>query len=408
MDTKSIGFMENIKPWGLLKGIRPGKIVHDLWDQGRNDEFVTQHLQQKYQVSAEKIELLLEVCHRERACFHDNESVERDWGVYIGIPFCPSKCVYCSFPSHPILQVKNLVEPFYQMLLQEVDHTLKEFPELHKKVTCLYLGGGTPACLTPSQLENLLQLLHQWFPFLEEVTFEGGRPERMTPEILQAVQGRVDRICINPQTMNDEILKRIGRGHSSREVLHAMEIARKMGYSWINMDFIAGLPGESVEEFTSSLLRAIELSPENITVHALAIKRASALKHDEQEMTSLDHRAAEQMITRSRFLLEEAGYHPYYLYRQRDIMAGAENVGYTKPGFASRYNTLMIAERMNVLGFGVGAASKFIPYEPEENKVFRIANPKDLFVYLKRGAVETAERKFETMKNIVRGEENVD
>jgi oxygen-independent coproporphyrinogen-3 oxidase len=230
----------------------------------------------------------------------------------------------------------------------------------------------------------------------------------MTPEILKAIQGKVDRICINPQTMNDEILKRIGRGHSSREVVQAMEIARKMGYSWINMDFIAGLPGESVDEFTSSLLRAIELSPENITIHALAIKRASALRYDELEMASLDHRTAEQMITQSQFLLTAAGYHPYYLYRQRDIMAGAENVGYTKPGFASRYNTLMIAERMNILGFGVGAASKFIPNELVENKIFRIANPKDLFVYLKRGAVETAERKFETMKNIVRGEENVD
>ncbi len=408
MDQKSISFTENVMPWGLLKGIRPGKIVHNLWDQGQKDEFVALYLQQKYRVSTEKIKLLLEVCHRERACFHATESIEPDWGVYIGIPFCPSKCAYCSFPSHPMAQVKDLLEPFYQTLLEEIKITLTEFPQLHKKVTCLYLGGGTPACLTPEQLDHLLQKVHQYFPTLEEVTFEGGRPERMTSGVLQAVQGRVDRICINPQTMNDEVLKRIGRRHTSQQVLQAMDLARKMGFSWINMDFIAGLPGESVEEFTTSLLRAIELSPENITVHALAIKRASALKQDEKGLASLDHHIAEQMINQSRSLLEIAGYQPYYLYRQRDIMAGAENVGYSKPGFASRYNTMMIAERMNIVGFGVGAASKFIRSESQGNRIFRIANPKDLFVYLKRGAANTAERKFETMKNILRGEENVD
>jgi oxygen-independent coproporphyrinogen-3 oxidase len=408
MGTKSADIMESLKPWGLLKGIRPGKIVHHLWDQGKNDEEVTYHLQQRYQVSTEKIRLLLEVCHQERVCFHSSGTIEQDWGVYIGIPFCPSKCIYCSFPSHPLSQVKDLVDPFFKTLLEEIQVTMLSFPELSEKVTCLYLGGGTPACLTPTQLEQLLQKMHEFFPLLEEITFEGGRPERMTREILQAVKPQVQRICINPQTMNDAGLKRIGRMHTSKHVLQAMEIARHLGFSWINMDFIAGLPEETEDEFRDSLIQAIALSPENITIHALAIKRASAMKQDDQIMASLDHRIAETMITASQALLTEAGYKPYYLYRQRDIMAGAENVGYTKPGYASRYNTLMIAERMNILGFGVGAASKFLKVKSQETGIYRIANPKDLFVYLKRGAVETAEKKFKIMKTILRGEENVD
>ena len=408
MGTKSTDTMEGLTPWGLLKGIRPGKIVHHLWDQGQNDQYIAEYLQQRYLVSNEKIRLLMEVCHQERSCFRSSRTIEQDWGIYIGIPICPSKCIYCSFPSHPMSQVKDLVEPFYKALMEEIQWTIEHFPELREKVTCLYLGGGTPACLSPWQLEQLLKKVHELFPLLEEITFEGGRPERMTLGVLEAVKPYVHRICINPQTMNDAGLKRIGRLHSSQEVLQAMKLARDLGFTWINMDFIAGLPGETVEEFETSLLRAIALAPENITIHALAIKRAAAMKQDEQIMASLDHQATESMITVSQALLAEADYKPYYLYRQRDIMAGAENVGYTKAGFASRYNTLMIAERMNILGFGVGAASKFIDVTPLETSVSRIANPKDLFVYLRRGAVETAEKKFEIMKIILRGEENVD
>lgn len=404
MDTKSKDLPAPERPWGLLKGVRPGKIVHHLWEDGQTDKQVKDFLRSKYEVTEEKAELLLRVCQEERKCFHSAIAPEQDWGMYIGVPFCPSRCVYCSFPSHSMKQVGHLLEPFYDHLLLELEQTIQDFPELKELVTLLYIGGGTPACLNSQQTRQLLDWFRQNFPRLQEITFEGGRPEMMTEELLGLLYSRVDRICINPQTLQDTSLQRIGRLHTARDAVMAMENARRIGFTWINMDLIAGLPGESEEDFVDSLQKIIHLQPENITVHALAIKRASPLKQETQILHSLSHGRVEAMIRQSQTLLSESGYLPYYLYRQRDIMAGAENIGYTKPGYASRYNALMIAERMNILGFGVGAASKLLVQKQENLDIHRIANPKDLFVYLERGPQENAEKKYATLSRILRGE----
>ncbi|HZW49730.1 MAG TPA: coproporphyrinogen dehydrogenase HemZ [Bacillota bacterium] len=358
-------------------------------------------------VSLEKCHLLLRVCHEEQFAFTPERLVEKKIGIYIGIPFCPSRCVYCSFASHPIAQTAALVQPFCDQLLQEVEATVVRFPELSERTDQIYIGGGTPACLSGNQVEALLDCLAKNFPKASEITFEGGRPELMTEALLQRIKGRVSRICINPQTLQTATLQRIGRFHTVKQVENALNTARRLGFPWINMDLIAGLPAETTAEFADTLQKVMQWRPENVTIHALALKRASRLHQDKAMLLQLDHRVTAAMIEASQSVLAKEGYLAYYLYRQRDIMAGAENIGYTLPGFSSRYNILMIAERMNIIGFGVGAVSKFILQNYGEIKLCRLANPKDVYVYLQRGK-ENAEKKFSYLENLLRGEQHAD
>jgi len=405
MDEKSD--VNPLKPWGQLNGVRPGKIVHKLWEKGKTDEQVLRYLQDQAGVSPQKSQLLLRVCHEELVAFTPKLSVEKKIGIYIGIPFCPSRCVYCSFASHLIDKVKDLVQPFCDQLLREVESTVTAFPELSQRTDQIYIGGGTPACLGGDQVETLLNCLERNFPKATEITFEGGRPELMTEALLRRIQGRVSRICINPQSLQTATLQRIGRCHTVDQVENALNTARRLGFPWINMDLIAGLPAETTAEFEDTLQKMMQWRPENVTIHALALKRASRLHQDKEMLLQLDHRVTAQMIEASQSLLAKEGYLAYYLYRQRDIMAGAENIGYTLPGFSSHYNILMIAERMNIIGFGVGAVSKFLLQNSGEPKPCRVANPKDVYVYLQRGE-ENAAKKFSFLENLLRGEQYVD
>ncbi|MCE5196405.1 MAG: coproporphyrinogen dehydrogenase HemZ [Negativicutes bacterium] len=393
-----------MKPWGQLNGVRPGKIVHKLWQQGKTDAEILRHLQENDQVSPAKSLLLLRVCQEERLAFTANFPVEKKIGIYLGIPFCPSRCVYCSFASHPIGKVQALVQPFCDQLLREVEATVDAFPEMRQRTDQIYIGGGTPACLSGEQVETLLDCLQRNFPRATEITFEGGRPELMTEALLRRLQGRVSRICINPQSLQTKTLQRIGRFHTAHQVEQALNTARRLGFSWINMDLIAGLPAESRAEFDEGLQQILQWRPENITIHALALKRASRLHQDQAMLRQLDHQVTAGMIDDSQNLLARHGYLAYYLYRQRDILAGAENIGYTLPGFASHYNILMIAERMNIIGFGVGAASKFMLQQAGERKPYRVANPKDVYIYLQRGE-ENAVKKFAFLEKILRGDQ---
>lgn len=394
-------------PWGILYGVRPGKVVHKLFDSELALPDIRLVLKEKYLLSEDKIDLLLQLRSEETEVFDFSKEVEDNWGIYLGIPFCPSKCHYCSFFAHSSKTFKNTIEPFFRALLEEIRLTFQAFPSLKEKIDCLYIGGGTPACLGPDLTAELLDCLRAELKQLKEITFEGGRPELMEAELYSALQGKVDRICINPQSLNDRVLKINGRNHSAAETIRSFEQARSLGFNYINMDLIAGLPGDDFLSFKAGLQKMVELKPENITVHALAIKRASNLSKNPEMMAILDAQAARKMTDFASEFLMENNYRPYYCYRQRDILGGTENIGYTLPGYACRYNMMMISERMNIIGFGGGAASKFLfPWLSGREKIKRIANPRDALIYLNRGAKTNAERKFSSIEQILtRGED---
>ncbi|MGE5653022.1 MAG: coproporphyrinogen dehydrogenase HemZ, partial [Bacillota bacterium] len=365
-------------------GIRPGKIVHTLWDQGWDDQQVLGHLLDRYQMSEGKARLLIKVCRTERPLLPTTDEASQQVGIYIGIPFCPSRCSYCSFPSHSVQQCGHLMKPFVETLIEELSIVLDEVSAQELRVPLVYVGGGTPSALTLDQVARLMGFLAARLPGIEESTFEAGRPETINDNLLIILKrAGIQRLSINPQTMNDHTLALIGRRHSSDEIREAFSLACERGFDWVNMDLIAGLPGETSADFCRSVDEVARLRPGNITVHTLALKRASRLRQGEGYDALPPDRAVAEMVDYAESKLEQQGYEPYYLYRQRDILGGLENVGYTLPGQASRYNIAMISERLTVLGFGGGAASKIV--YPLGWRVQRVPNPKDAYVYISGG-----------------------
>jgi len=366
--------------WGIMIGIRPTKLVHEWIDLGYQPKKMYEMLCNEYLLSNAKAKLLLRVSNYERPHLYpvDLGTVS----LYICIPFCPSRCVYCSFPSNDITKKRHLIDSYIEKLLEEIEISINRIHTMGKVIDCVYIGGGTPSSISAIDLEKILIKLaeHIKLKALKEFTVEAGRPDTIDEEkLILFKRYYVNRVCINPQTMNDKTLTIIGRKHSVLKIVETMTLAQRLDFEIINMDLILGLPRENVFDFKRSLDHVISLNPENITLHALAIKRGTKLKLYDYENEE-DH--AKLMMNYAYEALEKAGYTPYYLYRQKKMADQLENVGFTKKGFASLYNMRMIEEKHNIVAVGAGASSKII--NPNSYHFDRNANFKGLEDYIDR------------------------
>ncbi len=374
-------------PWGALTGIRPTKIAHQLWEQGHSDKEVSDLLRDIYFITPDKTKLCLDVAKEEVAIIKDNSP--QDYSLYVGIPFCPSQCHYCSFTSYPISKFAGLVDRYLECLALEVEKC-GDYIKSHNLKT-VYIGGGTPTSLNESQLATLLSLIKKHFPTEQavEYTVEAGRADTVTKEKLQILKEySVSRISVNPQTLNDETLVTIGRKHSVEDFFRAFQTARECGHNNINADLIIGLPGEDCGHVKKTMEGIIALNPESITVHTLAVKRASLMK----EQYSLGDllRNTEEMLALAARYVTAAGYKPYYMYRQKNSLGNFENVGYCKPGFEGIYNVQIMEEKQSILALGAGAVTKIVNLDT--NRIERTENVKNVEEYIKR-IDEMTERK---------------
>lgn len=368
--------------WGSLTGVRPAKLARGMMERGMTNAEVAARLRGHFYVSAAQAALTV----RAAAVALDCKAQLRpgDISMYVGIPFCPSRCAYCSFVSSSIEKSAALIPPYLDALCAEAEMTGRLLRESGQRVVTLYIGGGTPTTLSAGQLARLMGTLADAVDLsaLREYTVEAGRPDTITREKLAAIAaGGATRVSINPQTMNDAVLRRIGRRHSAAQVLESFALAREAGFTCINMDTIAGLDGDTPESFAQTMETLINLDPENITVHTLAIKRAADLS-DKAENAAKRGMAA-TMLEDAGKQLTAAGYAPYYLYRQKFTAGGFENVGWCKPGTESLYNVYMMEELQTIVSLGAGAVSKRC--DPATGKITRFANPKYPTEYLGAG-----------------------
>ncbi len=366
-------------PWGVLTGIRPAKTAAQMLQQGFSPQEVERLFREELLVTREKIALMLQAAEKEIEVQKNQR--KNGCSLYVGIPFCPTRCAYCSFISKTYAD-DRVLNRFLAQLKEEIAITGEAIRRNGYALDSIYIGGGTPSTLNPEQLDLLLSALkeHLDLSLLREFTVEAGRPDTITSEKLQILQAYgVDRISINPQTLHDKTLKAIGRAHTAEQFLEAFRMAKETGFRAVNTDLIAGLPGETPEEFQVTLRQMLALSPENITVHTLALKRASRLNQEQADMSE-EESAVSAMVRFAAQALREGGYSPYYLYRQKNILDNLENVGYSKPGYESIYNIYMMEETQTVLAVGGGGISKLV--DTETGKITRLPNPKLAEEYL--------------------------
>ncbi len=380
--------------WGILTGIRPAKTVNDLIDDGMTEKEALDFLCEKYFVSEEKAKLSIKVALEERNIL--KASNKDDISVYIGIPFCPTRCLYCSFTSYPLFQYKNKVDKYIDTLIKEIEF-ISDYTSKYN-VKNIYIGGGTPTSLNEEQLERLLTAVDNNFDVKNtvEYTVEAGRPDTITEQKLVIMKNHnVSRISINPQTMNQKTLDLIGRKHTVEDIKYIFEKAREIGHNNINMDIILGLPEEKAADVAHTMEEIMKLSPENVTVHTLAVKRASRLKEqfDLYTLTSLEE--MEKMLSVSYSYAEKMGLKPYYMYRQKNMVGSFENVGYCKEGTEGIYNVEIMEENQTIFGCGAGATTKTV--DKETGRIERIFNVKSVDDYISR-IDEMLDRKKEGLK----------
>ncbi|MCL2254641.1 MAG: coproporphyrinogen dehydrogenase HemZ [Lachnospiraceae bacterium] len=345
-------------PWGALTGIRPVKIAMNLLKSGLGDDEIINHMQEVYFCSNEKALLALEIAKREREELGKID-LNNSYSLYIGIPFCPTTCLYCSFTSYPLEKSKHLVGEYLEALFKEIDFVADIYKE--KQLTTIYVGGGTPTTLTAPELEQLLKKIAASFDLnnLIEFTVEAGRPDSITREKLLVLRKyKVDRISVNPQSMNDKTLDLIGRKHTANQVKEAFALVRESGFENINMDLILGLPEEDAFDVGLTLNAVKELRPDSLTVHSLAIKRASKLTEWVNENGSDSLNNTDETMKMAAELAQELNMHPYYLYRQKNTAGNFENVGYAGCGKYGLYNILMMEEVQTIIALGAGSVSK--------------------------------------------------
>ncbi|MBR1554701.1 MAG: coproporphyrinogen dehydrogenase HemZ [Oscillospiraceae bacterium] len=367
-------------PWGMLTGIRPVRKVLDALEQGLTPEQACSELKQKYLISNEKLQLALQTALIQKKILpHSLKEI----GLYISIPFCPTRCSYCSFVSHSIESAKNLIPDYVGKLCQEIQILGELIQKYDLSVQSVYIGGGTPTSVSAEQLRKIMQAIrnHVDMSHTREYTVEAGRPDTITEEKLQVIREmNADRISVNPQTLQDSVLQKIGRCHTAQQAVEAFQLARKLGFDNINMDLIAGLPSDTYEGFSDTLRKVIALHPDSITVHTLTVKRAGNLYHDEQHQNT-EIPIVEKMAGLSAELLPENGYQPYYLYRQKNTLGNLENVGYSRTGKENLYNILIMDDRQTILGAGCGASSKIIT---SGGNLTRVMNYKFPYEYINR------------------------
>lgn len=368
-------------PWGTLTGIRPTKIPMALLEEGMSNPEIADYMRKTYLISPQKTALGISIANRERYILRDIDYQE-GYSLYVGIPFCPSICLYCSFSSSPLEIWRDRVDMYLDALCREIAFGAEAYKE--KKLDTVYIGGGTPTTLEPYQLERLLIEIERHFDLshVKEFTVEAGRPDSITREKLEVIRRHsVTRISINPQTMNQKTLELIGRHHTVDETREAFLLARSLGFDNINMDLIVGLPGEGKDEVEHTLKEVMKLEPDSVTVHSLAVKRAARLsmfKDQYKEMSFVNN--MEIMDMTQRYCME-AGLFPYYLYRQKNMAGNLENVGYAKPEKEGIYNILIMEEKQSILALGAGASTKVVA---AADRIDRIENVKDIKNYIER------------------------
>ncbi len=370
-----------VLPWGTLTGIRPVKISMSMLEEGRSEEEIRSYMADAYLVSEQKTDLGIEIAKREMELL-EKMDYQDGFSLYVGIPFCPSICSYCSFSSSPIGGWKDKVEGYLDALEHEIDFIAQICAK--RKLNTIYIGGGTPTTLTPIQLGRLFQKIRQSFDLtnLAEYTVEAGRPDSITRDKLKVLKKHeINRISINPQTMKQETLNIIGRRHTTNQTIEAFWLARELGFDNINMDLILGLPGEGIEDVEHTMQSIKALSPDSLTIHSLAIKRAAKFKmfpEEYQEFSMINNWEIVDLTARYARELELL---PYYLYRQKNMAGNFENVGYAKTGKEGLYNILMMEEKQTIVACGAGSVSKRVY---PDGRIERSENVKDVSQYIER------------------------
>lgn len=367
-------------PWGILTGIRPIKIAHNLISAGLDDLGIKNILINEYRIHEIKAKLMMDVAYTQRNHLYPID--DDKYSLYISIPFCPSRCSYCSFTSFSIGKQGQRVSGYVDTLIYEIKK-IKEIME-YKSLNTVYIGGGTPTAIKISELERIIAMVMDSFKDIDikEFTVEAGRPDTLSYDMLGMLRFMgIDRISINPQTMNPKTLETIGRNHDVESIVSTYYLARELGFKTINMDIILGLPGEGIGEIDNTINRIRELDPDNITVHALAIKKGSNIINHKDDILK-ESKVISDMFDLTELKIKAMGMYPYYLYRQKQIIGNLENIGYCKPNKECIYNISMMEEKETIIGAGLGAVSKF--YKTKENRIVRVPNFKDLDEYSSR------------------------
>lgn len=388
-------------PWGTLVGIRPSKIALSLLQQSKSEKEIIEYFKDKYLAKEEKAKLCIDVAKYEDKFIN----TEKDKvSIYIGMPFCPTRCLYCSFTSNPIASNKKLVDPYLDALIKETIAIGKYIKEKNLKVQCVYFGGGTPTAVNDEQFERLMVEIYSNLikdRSIEEFTVECGRPDSITKEKLTTMKKyEVSRISINPQTMNDSTLKAIGRNHSSTLVKEVFKEARDMGFDNINMDLIVGLPGEKTLQVEKSCDEIFKFKPDSLTIHGMSVKRASRLYEQiclKKEFSIPEQEELNHMYNLTKELANKLYMKPYYMYRQKNMVGNMENVGYSKAEKEGIYNIQMIEEHQTIIALGADAVSKVVFLD--ENRIERFANVKDVREYISR-IDEMIDKKQQLLNNL--------
>lgn len=372
-------------PWGIFTGIRPTKVVHRMLDAGLSAGEIIPRLESRFAVRPDRARLLTDIALRQRPFLLPHDTAGRLAAVYIGVPFCPTRCLYCSFPAYPLNRYGSLVDTFVNALLEEIRQVGGMLKKAGVEVQSIYIGGGTPTSLHEKQLSEVLLAVKDQFVDNKtaEFTVEAGRPDTLSGAKLEICAGAgVTRVSVNPQSMHQRTLHAIGREHTVEDIYRAVSLVREIGFPVLNMDLIIGLPGETPGEVAETVKKIGQFGPENITVHVLAVKRASRLRFELENHPLPGPEEARTMWEIARAQAEELGMLPYYLYRQKKMLGNLENIGYTLPGSECLYNIQVIEERQTIIGLGAGAGSKWL--NPRDWTLVNKFNPKDPFVYIER------------------------
>lgn len=376
-------------PWGNLTGIRPTRIVMNLIEEGMNDEEIFKYMKDNYYTSDEKTALSLSIAHREKEILK-NIDYDNGYSLYIGIPFCPTTCLYCSFTSYPICSYADIVDDYIECIMKEIDYVSENFKG--KTLDTIYVGGGTPTTLLPEQIERLLGYVYDKLDVskVKELTVESGRPDSITREKLATMKKMgVTRISVNPQTMRDKTLELIGRRHTVSQLVDSYNMAREEGFDNINMDIILGLPYETADDVRYTMEEIKKLAPDDLTVHSLAIKRGSKLaevlkqkelKGEQKGDVFSSIKNTEEMMKIASEGALSMGLTPYYLYRQKNISGNFENTGYARPGKAGIYNILINEEVQSIVALGAGTVTKRV--YGYDGRIERCDNVKDVKLYM--------------------------
>ena len=392
-------------PWGILTGVRPAKVANSILRSGKGILKTKKVLRDEYFLNPQKAALAVSVANAEYKMM--KKTPEGTCSLYISIPFCPSRCAYCSFVSYTTKRLLSMIDEYLEALLLDLDDTFDTINRLGLKVTTVYIGGGTPTTLSAEQLRRLLTKINENVNMdgLLEFTLEAGRPDTITREKLQVAKDLgVTRVSVNPQTLSDDILKEIGRRHTVEDFFRAYDMAKEIGFRDINVDLIAGLPGDDFHNFSETVDKIIELAPTNITVHTFCVKKASDALRNNSSVYSLSGGDAAKSVSYSQLKTKFAGYKPYYMYRQKNTVGNLENVGFSLEGHEGLYNVYMMEEFQTIFAVGAGAVTKLVKFKGGINSealIMRLFRPKYPYEYLAEEADEgCAERREKNKQKI--------